>query len=699
MSSAYYEFDCGCKIKVLDHHIKHGVDELPSLWIDYEDIEQNYSHCYRVWELLSKGQNKGLFQLESYLGKEWSYKVKPTSIEHISDISSIIRPGCRDALIDDKSMTEHYALRKSGQEEITYLHPALEPILASTQGVLVYQEQAIQIAKDIAGFSLSEADTLRKSIGKKDTKLMSSLEEKFITGCLQVGLVNKEQAIEIFNWIRESQRYSFNLCLDSESQVITKDGIKLIKDIVVGDYVLAPNLWTLNNEFVKVLNVFNNGNKEVYEINFLSGDTIQCTIDHEFLCSDNIKRKLSDIINKTVSGIGNKSIRLVVMHDDSMRQTKISNITYIGIKPTVDIEVDNENHVFYANNIAVSNSHGISYSIITYWSAWVKAHLPLHFFASWLAFAANKIDTQEEVKELVTDSRKYSINIAPPSMNNIKEFISLCVKDNSIFFGIDNIKGIGINSLKKLLKTIEQAEKILDKELCQFTFLDYLFFILGEVNQVMVNNLICAGALDHLQLPRSYMIFEYNIYSQLTPTQIKKITSIYLNTRTNNLHTLLQTLCKDTSVNKTNFRHIEKLNSLMKLLLNPPYNLIDTYDFVALSEKKLLGTSITCTKLDMCDKTMANTNCRDCLNVGSGNISLCVEIIEVREFTIKNGKLVGKKMARLKIEDDSGGVDAVAFPDSWKNYKDLLYVGNTILISGQLTQDKKSIVIQGANQI
>jgi DNA polymerase-3 subunit alpha len=131
-------------------------------------------------------------------------------MEQLSALISILRPGSLEAMRDGKSVTNHYIDRKNYQESIDYFHPSLEPILNSTLGELIYQEQAIQIAKDIAGFTLSESDTLRKSIGKKDVKLMAEIKGKFLEGCKKQNIVKENDAQEIFGWIEKSQRYSFN---------------------------------------------------------------------------------------------------------------------------------------------------------------------------------------------------------------------------------------------------------------------------------------------------------------------------------------------------------------------------------------------------------------------------------------------------------------------------------------------------------
>lgn len=164
----------------------------------------------KTWELFAEGKTKGVFQLESNLGKSWSKKLAPSNIEELSALIAIIRPGCLKAYVDGKSMTQHFIDRKHGREDVTYLHEALEEILAPTYGVLVYQEQSMRIAQKIAGFDLKEADELRKAIGKKKADLMAKIKTKFVDGAAKVGMVSKEEAEEIFGWIEKSSRYAFN---------------------------------------------------------------------------------------------------------------------------------------------------------------------------------------------------------------------------------------------------------------------------------------------------------------------------------------------------------------------------------------------------------------------------------------------------------------------------------------------------------
>jgi DNA polymerase III alpha subunit len=174
------------------------------------DVEIINMDCPMTWEFIQAGP-KSLFQLETPLGRGLVKKACPTTIEELADVLAIIRPGCREAIMDnDKTITENYLLRKNGKAEVEYYHPALEPILNKTLGCLIYQESAMKIAVEIAGFTALEADSLRKAMGKKLVEKMAEMKAKFIDGCEKLGKVTRKEGEEIFSWIEKSQRYSFN---------------------------------------------------------------------------------------------------------------------------------------------------------------------------------------------------------------------------------------------------------------------------------------------------------------------------------------------------------------------------------------------------------------------------------------------------------------------------------------------------------
>ena len=157
----------------------------------------------KVFDLLSSGYNQGIFQLESNLGKSWSRKCKPQSIEEIAELVAIIRPACLDT-----GMSETYAKIKKGDESPSYIDPILKPILAPTKGVLLYQEQVMAICQAVAGMDLKDADAVRKVIGKKKPEELREKKQQFMAGA--ANNVSVEVAEEIWGWIEKQAGYGFN---------------------------------------------------------------------------------------------------------------------------------------------------------------------------------------------------------------------------------------------------------------------------------------------------------------------------------------------------------------------------------------------------------------------------------------------------------------------------------------------------------
>ncbi|HMB17426.1 MAG TPA: DNA polymerase III subunit alpha [Candidatus Paceibacterota bacterium] len=156
----------------------------------------------KAYELLRHGETTGVFQLESSGMKQYLRKLKPTEFEDIIAMISLYRPGPIDLI-------PHYIKRKFGEEEVTFLHPKLEPILAPTYGIGIYQEQMMRIARDLASFSLGEADVLRKAIGKKIKSLLDKQKKKLIDGMVENG-IDKKTAKKIWELFPPFARYGFN---------------------------------------------------------------------------------------------------------------------------------------------------------------------------------------------------------------------------------------------------------------------------------------------------------------------------------------------------------------------------------------------------------------------------------------------------------------------------------------------------------
>lgn len=189
----------GLKNLTIIEETLNNIKETRGIEIDIENIPLDDK---KTFELLQKGETTGVFQLESSGMRKYLKELKPTELEDIIVMISLYRPGPMELI-------PSYIKRKFGQEKITYLHPLLEPILKSTYGIGVYQEQMMMIARNLAGFSLAEADTLRKAIGKKIKHLLDIQKEKLINGMIKNG-IDKETAEKIWELFPPFARYGFN---------------------------------------------------------------------------------------------------------------------------------------------------------------------------------------------------------------------------------------------------------------------------------------------------------------------------------------------------------------------------------------------------------------------------------------------------------------------------------------------------------
>ena len=156
----------------------------------------------KTYEMLAKGEANGVFQFESSGMREALRLVKPTEFEDLIALVALYRPGPMQYI-------PNYAARKNGKEPVTYLDPRLKPILGDSYGISIYQEQSMEIAKQIGGFSPAEADDLRKAIGKKIHALMASLKDKFIEGAI-ANSTSDSVARQLWEDMEKAQDYSFN---------------------------------------------------------------------------------------------------------------------------------------------------------------------------------------------------------------------------------------------------------------------------------------------------------------------------------------------------------------------------------------------------------------------------------------------------------------------------------------------------------
>lgn len=157
----------------------------------------------KTFEMLARGETADLFQLNGEAMTKFLIDLKPSVIHDINAMVALYRPGPMKNIPD-------YIARKHGQQKVTYLHEKLTPILNRSFGVLVYQDDLLLIAKDIAGYSWGEVDKFRKAVGKKIPAEMEAQKEKFIKGCINHSSFTEKEAKELWTWIEPFAAYGFN---------------------------------------------------------------------------------------------------------------------------------------------------------------------------------------------------------------------------------------------------------------------------------------------------------------------------------------------------------------------------------------------------------------------------------------------------------------------------------------------------------
>lgn len=189
----------GLKNLTIISYILKNIEKYEGIQLNLNDLNYNDK---KTFEMISNGDTLGVFQLESAGMKNLLRQMKPNCLDDIIDAIALYRPG-------PMSEIPHFIARRFKKEKVEYPLPELENILKSTNGIFIYQEQIMQVAQIIAGFSLSKADILRKAMSKKTASLMSSMKNDFIEGAIKKGY-QKEDAQKIFDLIERFADYGFN---------------------------------------------------------------------------------------------------------------------------------------------------------------------------------------------------------------------------------------------------------------------------------------------------------------------------------------------------------------------------------------------------------------------------------------------------------------------------------------------------------
>ncbi|MGG6296003.1 DNA polymerase III subunit alpha [Leptolyngbya sp. AN02str] len=246
-----------------------------------------------AYQLLARGELEGIFQLESSGMRQIVRDLKPSGLEDISSVLALYRPGPLDAGLIPKFIN-----RKHGREEIKYEHELLTSILNETYGIMVYQEQIMKIAQDMGGYSLGQADLLRRAMGKKKKEEMEKHQSIFTEGAEKNG-VQKKIAADLFDQMVKFAEY----CLSYDTKILTVE----YGAIAIGSLIerqLACTVFSVDaNGFVYTQAIAQwhpRGLQEVFEYTLDDGSTLRATKDHKFMTEDGDMLPIDEIFEKNL---------------------------------------------------------------------------------------------------------------------------------------------------------------------------------------------------------------------------------------------------------------------------------------------------------------------------------------------------------------------------------------------------------------
>lgn len=380
-----------------------------------------------------------------------------------------------------------------------------------------------------------------------------------------------------------------------------------------------------------------------------------------------------------------------------MQSEKIIGVRKLGNHPTMDIEVNNKHHLFYANNIAVSNSHSVEYGITSYITAYWKCKYPLDTFVARLQLAESAIAPQEEVERIVRECLSEDIDVKLPNINQY--FVKFdTVDDQYIIFGWADIKGVGESH-------VEKVKDAIDKVGAQKTWFDWLFHFGHKIPKEdkiplsVFKSFIEVGMFDDYGISRRQMVFDLENFQHLSPGEQKWMRA---NWKGETLVELLKLGCRTKKEGGAaqGEERVKVIQSIITQLENPPYEMRDTIDYILNRERDLLGVSLTYSKIDKFDTSLANATLKQ-FSEGNGipnPAMFACEIVQVRRTNIKKqGKNFGREMALLTLRDETMTFnECVIFPDDWDKYGEHFHEGAVLVIEAEADRFGKSLIIKRA---
>lgn len=619
-----------------------------------DDVPKDDANTYRM---LSRGESIGCFQIESSGMRALLKELRPDNLNDISAVLALYRPG---PMAQDWHTA--YARRKNGSENALPFHYDAMDVLKETYFLAPYQEQVMALSQRFAGYNMTEADNLRKIMGKKLPEKMAAEREKFVKGCVDQGY-DEELGTEVFNMIEGFSAYGFNKCLTGDTTVERASGnqysprtvsiVELYEKLQdrksswsqkFRDPKRGLKILALDDDGrirpQRVKDVVFNGNKPVWRITLIDGKTITSTANHRHMTTVGWKETSEIGVGEELlvnDGLdGNRKRKWEVGY--SVSSSEVVSIEYVGVQPTYDLEMDFSGHNFVANGIVTHNSHSMSYGFVTYWTAYLKANYPKEYMASLCTFAMDDLD---KTALYLGEARRMGLKVYPPDV--LKSELGCTVEEDGIRIGLGTLKGIGAGAAQEIID-IRKREGFSN-----------IHDFARKVNPKApaLSALALSGALDAWGPRMGIAHVAKDLMAQVRKDAKKAAKS-------ESLFDIFE--YSEFEIPNIEFGWHEKLEK----------------------EKEVLGIYASGHPLEDYVEYVTSTSISDLKETQERSVREFVAIITKLE--IKNTKS-GNKMAFIDVEDLTGAVQVIAFQKTLNEFSHLLEAGSVVRITTKTGYD------------
>ena len=416
-----------------------------------------------VYRIASEADTVGVFQIESRAQMATLPRTRPDKFSDLVVEVAIIRPGPIQG-----NAVNPYIRRRQGREPVSYPHPKLEPILEDTLGVILFQEQILQIAMDLGGYTPAQADGFRRAMDRnRSSAAMEALRDDFLRACAETSGVDDKLGNEIFHAISGFAQFGFCRCLAGSTRIedpITGRTATLSELANISEFynwrgsTLARARYARGVGVTSVMAcgvdrklrpagiaaIYRNGVQPTYGVTSQSGRAIVATGNHPFLTPQGYRQ---------IDDLGPGCEVAMQWTGEDIFWDRIAAIEDAGEQETFDLTVD-PHHNFVAEGFVVHNSHAAAFARTTYETIWLRSRFPAAYYC---ALMNNQPMGFYAPSVLVEDAKRHGIRVKPVDINLSRERCLPAGKD-AMRLGFNYVRSIGQGQLERLRRERQKGE-------------------------------------------------------------------------------------------------------------------------------------------------------------------------------------------------------------------------------------------------